>query len=151
MYKSCCDVKVRKGKCVRKDGKVFDLPRKFSKVTCVTKSIKGFSMRSSCAPYKYCKKSFDVYVNQNPKDTISIKYKTLSDVKNTIKKLERLYKSGTYSHKRIWQVGMIMMVRLKVLKDTKMKGYALSKRYFEFLGKRTKLNKKNRIKTTFVI
>ena len=33
------------------------------------------------------KKSFDVYIDKNPKDTIPIKYKTLDDVKNTIKKL----------------------------------------------------------------
>ena len=31
------------------------------------------------------KKSFDVYKDKNPKDTIPIKYTTLSDVKNTIK------------------------------------------------------------------
>jgi hypothetical protein len=64
-------------------------------------------------------KSFDVYIDKNPDDTISIKYKTLDDVKNTIKKLERLYKNKKYTHKRIWQVGMIMKVRLEVLKDTK--------------------------------
>ena len=86
-------------------------------------------MRSSCAPYKFCKTkkqflynpdnpktSFDVYVDKNPKDTIHIKYKTLNDVKNTIKKLEKLYKSKKYSHKRIWQVAMIMKVRLDVIK-----------------------------------
>ena len=54
------------------------------------------------------KKSFDVYIDKNPKDTISIKYKTMGDLKSTIKKLEKLYKSGKYSHKRIWQVGMII-------------------------------------------
>ena len=29
-------------------------------------------------------KSFDVYIDKNPQDTISIKYKTYNDVKNTI-------------------------------------------------------------------
>ena len=58
------------------------------------------------------KKSFDVYIDKNPKDTIHIKYKTVEDVKNTITKLEKLYKDKKYSHKRIWQVGMIMKVRL---------------------------------------
>jgi hypothetical protein len=38
------------------------------------------------------KKSFDVYIDKNPKDTIHIKYTTLEDVKNTINKLEKLYK-----------------------------------------------------------
>lgn len=37
--------------CVRKrDGKVFDLPRRFTKKKCA-EGIKGFSMRASCAPY----------------------------------------------------------------------------------------------------
>jgi hypothetical protein len=38
------------------------------------------------------KKSFDVYIDKNPKDTIHIKYTTTQDVKNTIHKLEKLYK-----------------------------------------------------------
>jgi len=92
-------------------------------------------------------KSFDVYIDKNPNDTIHIKYKTTNDVKNTINNLERLYKSKKYSHKRIWQVGMIMKVRLEVLKNKKPKQYKLSKKYFEFLGKRTKLpeNKRHQI------
>ena len=65
------------------------------------------------------KKSFDVYIDKNPKDTIKIKYTTLKDVENTIDKLEKLYKNKKYTHKRIWQVGMIMYVRLKVLKNKK--------------------------------
>ena len=77
------------------------------------------------------KKSFDVYIDKNPQDTIPIRYKTLEDVKNTIKKLEKLFKNKKYSHKRIWQVGMIMYVRLRVLKDKKPKEYRLSKKYFE--------------------
>jgi hypothetical protein len=84
------------------------------------------------------KKSFDVYIDKNPDDTIPIKYTTIEDVKNTISKLERLFKNRKYSHKRIWQVGMIMYVRLKVLKDKKPKEYALSKKYFKFLKERTK-------------
>ena len=32
------------------------------------------------------KKSFDVYINKNPSDTIPIKYTTVKDVKRTIKK-----------------------------------------------------------------
>ncbi len=129
-------------------------------------------MRSSCAPFKFCKytrkynggkskkkflfnpnnpnKSFDVYINKNPKDTIPIKYSTLTDVKDTIKKLEKLYKNKKYSHKRIWQVAMIMKVRLEVLnkyKKTKYKKaknvykrYILSKKYFNFLSKRSKVD-----------
>jgi hypothetical protein len=97
------------------------------------------------------KKSFDVYIDKNPKDTINIKYTTVNDVKNTIKKLEKLYKTKRYSHKRIWQVGMIMKVRLEAIKRHKSKKYKnakninqryrLANHYFKFLGKRTK--KKN--------
>jgi hypothetical protein len=95
------------------------------------------------------KKSFDVYIDKNPKDTIHIKYKTTEDVKNTIEKLEKLYKNKKYTHKRIWQVGMIMKVRLEVLKNIKPEQYDLSKRYFEFLGNRTKLDDKGRYEATF--
>jgi hypothetical protein len=95
------------------------------------------------------KKSFDVYIDKNPKDTIHIKYTTVQDVKNTIDKLEKLYKHKKYSHKRIWQVGMIMKVRLEVLKNKKPEQYSISKKYFEFLGRRTKLNNKERYNITF--
>ena len=76
------------------------------------------------------KKSFNVYIDKNPKDTIPIKYKTVDDVKDTILKLEKLYKDKKYPHKRIWQVGMIMKVRLDVLKDKKPREYALSQSLF---------------------
>jgi hypothetical protein len=95
------------------------------------------------------KKSFDVYIDKNPRDTIHIKYTTLKDVKNTIDKLEKLYKNKKYTHKRIWQVGMIMYVRLKVLRNKKPKEYALANKYFIFLGKRTKLRGKLRYKLSF--
>jgi len=95
------------------------------------------------------KKSFDVYIDKNPKDTIKIKYTTVEDVKNTIEKLEKLYKSKKYTHKRIWQVGMIMKVRLQVLKNIKPKQYALANKYFIFLGKRTKLEEGERYKLSF--
>ena len=107
------------------------------------------------------KKSFDVYIDKNPKDTIHIKYTTIDDVKNTIKKLERLYKKGKYSHKRIWQVGMIMKVRLEAIKKHKTRKYKkaknvvsrykLANRYFKFLGRRTKTIKKNRKKLKFIV
>ena len=94
------------------------------------------------------KKSFDVYIDKNPKDTIPIKYTTVKDVEDTIKKLERLYKQGKYSHKRIWQVGMILKVRLAAMKKNQKKYYPkaknvtkrlrLSEKYFKFLKKRTK-------------
>ena len=135
----------------------------------------GFTKRASCAPYLGGKrrekktrtkpqflyhpdnpdKSFDVYIDKNPKDTIPIKYTTVDDVKHTIQKLERLYKSGKYPHKRIWQVGMIMKVRLDAIKknhphvkDIK-KRVALAEKYFKFLGKRTKTETSLRKKMVF--
>jgi len=95
------------------------------------------------------KKSFDVYIDKNPKDTIPIKYSTLTETKQTIKKLESLYKKGKYPHKRISQVAMILMVRLRVINpnDNRTK---VAKRYFEFLKIRTKIkNEKERKKLKF--
>ena len=54
MKKCCGKLNKRTKKCIRdKDLKKFSLPRKFSKKKC--KYQKGFTMKSSCAPYKYCK------------------------------------------------------------------------------------------------
>ena len=50
---SCCNHTKRHKTCKRQDGKIFSLPRKFSVKQC--KHAKGFTMKSSCAPYKYCK------------------------------------------------------------------------------------------------
>jgi hypothetical protein len=94
-------------------------------------------------------KSFDVYVDKNPKDTIPIKYTTVNDVKNTINNLEKLYKSKEYSHKRIWQVGMILYVRLKVMKKIKPAEYELALKYFTFLKYRTSLPDNERYKLKF--
>lgn len=177
--KDCCNHSLRSKKCMRrKDKRVFTLPRKYSKKQC--KRPKGFSKKSSCAPYLGCKiggttkqkskrksqrkdflynpddpkKSFDVYIDKNPKDTISIKYKTVEDVQKTIRKLERLYKQGKYPHKRIWQVAMIMKVRLEVFKkkNKKTKQYQLAKRYLKHVSKRTSIQgEKNRKLFTFKI
>jgi hypothetical protein len=97
------------------------------------------------------KKSFDVYIDKNPRDTIHIKYKTVDDVKTTIRKLERLYKNKKYAHKRIWQVGMIVKVRLEVMKNRKPKEYHLAKKYFDFLSERTKMDDKDRYNAKFKI
>lgn len=52
----CCKITNKNKKCIRKeDEKVFSFPRKYSKKKCLTQPIKGFTMRSSCAPFKYCK------------------------------------------------------------------------------------------------
>ena len=96
------------------------------------------------------KNSYDVYSNNNPHDTIPIKYTTIDDVKNTIIKLEKLYKSDKYPHKRISQVAMIMKVRLEIFKKNKHKyknlkhineRFNLAKKYFDFLKLRTQEKK----------
>lgn len=186
---SCCNHTKKAKKCIRKDGKLFSLPRKFTRKQCMEKRKQGYSMKASCAPYKNCKKaerkvirtrkkrskskkskppqflyhpenpdkSFDVYIDKNPKDTIPIKYSSVDDVRETIKKLERLYKAGKYSHKRIWQVGMIMKVRLDAIKKhhPAVKGInqrqKLAEKYFKFLGQRTKTPREKRRKMKFTI
>lgn len=95
------------------------------------------------------KRSFDVYIDKDPSDTIPIKYTTVDDVKSTIEKLEKLYKAKKYPHKRIWQVGMILKVRLGVIKKYSKtrypkakyvsQRYKLAERYFKFLSKRSKV------------
>tara|TARA_B100000575_G_scaffold294645_1_gene312613 strand:+ start:11258 stop:11632 length:375 start_codon:yes stop_codon:yes gene_type:complete len=98
-------------------------------------------------------KSFDVYIDKNPEDTISIKYSSVEDVKRTIIKLEKLFKTNKYSHKRIFQVSMIMKVRLEtILKHHKTKypnakfvkqRYNLAKKYYDFLKSRTPIKNHN--------
>ena len=163
--KDCCTHNKTAKKCIRKsDKKEFSLPRRFTRKRC-QKGVQGFTMKSSCAPYNDCldggkaekqflynpddpKKSFDVYIDKDPSDTIPIKYTTVDDVKTTIKTLEKLYKQNKYPHKRIWQVGMIMKVRLEAMlkhknelypnaKNVK-KRFNLANKYFLFLRSRTK-------------
>ena len=54
--KNCCSSIKKDKQCFRKSyGKKFKLPRRFSKKKC-KQGVKGFTMRSSCAPYKDCLK-----------------------------------------------------------------------------------------------
>lgn len=56
----CCKVQNKTAKkCIRKkDKKEFTFPRLIPKSKCLDakKPIKGFTMRASCAPYRFCKK-----------------------------------------------------------------------------------------------
>ena len=67
---NCCKHNNKSKKCRRKsDGKIFSLPRRFTRKKC-KRGIKGFTARSSCAPYKDCmeggfKKKHIYYVLKN--------------------------------------------------------------------------------------
>ena len=82
-----------------------------------------------------------LYTDENPKDTIPIKFSNISDVKKTIRSLERLFKSGDRPHIRISQVAQVLEQRLRFMKDKK-EEHKLAKRYTEFLKERTKLKSK---------
>ena len=93
-------------------------------------------------------KNYDLYSDANPKDTVRIRYKSTKDVRDTIKKLERMYKSGKISHARNVRIVNVMTQRLKVIKRRNPKidkgRYKISKLYFERLKKRTKTKRKRK-------
>ena len=79
---SCCKHSKNAKTCKRNiDKKIFNLPRKFTKKQCsVIKDNPGFTIRSSCAPYKECKwgkklynKAVSVLVENKNKITGKIK------------------------------------------------------------------------------
>jgi hypothetical protein len=82
--------------------------------------------------------TYDLYSDANP-------YKNKKEVKETINKLEKLYKDGKRPHNRIVQIANVMTQRLRVIKDKNPsidKGrLEMSKKYFEFLKSRTKKKK----------
>tara|TARA_Y100001972_G_C7397972_1_gene207246 strand:- start:127 stop:477 length:351 start_codon:yes stop_codon:yes gene_type:complete len=100
-------------------------------------------------------KSFDVYKDKNPKDTVNIAYSNKKQVEQTINKIERLYKNGKITHKRAVQISMILMIRTRVIAEKNKsidKGRSgLAKKYFEWLKeKRTpKKNETERKKLKF--
>ena len=80
-------------------------------------------------------KSFDVYIDKDLLIQYLLNIRPLKMLKILSRNLKRLYKNGEYMHKRIWQVGMIMYVRLKVLKDKKPKEFKLQKDILNILEK----------------
>ena len=92
---------------------------------------------------------YDLYSDANPKDTIRIKYTTEKDVKDTIKKLEKIYKSGEKPHNRISQITNVLKQRLRVINPND-KRLVIATKYFDFLKERTKQkNDKLRKKMSF--
>ena len=65
--KNCCNHNKKDKVCKRKDGKEFNLPRRFTRKRCLKGHIKGFTMRSSCAPYKNCKSKSKTKKRKNQK------------------------------------------------------------------------------------
>lgn len=79
----CCKHSKSDKKCIRKsDKKSFNLPRRFSKKKC--KKPKGFTMRSSCAPYKDCF-SNKKRTNKRKKKRTNTRYKKKSGGSKLIK------------------------------------------------------------------
>ena len=39
---NCCNTNTKKKKCIRKDGKIFSLPRRFTRKRCVNKSLETY-------------------------------------------------------------------------------------------------------------
>ena len=89
-----------------------------------------------------------LYTDENPKDTIPIRFATVTDTKNTIRKLEKLFKSGSKPHLRISQVGNLLEQRLRFM-EGKSKQHSIAKKYTEFLKERTKLKGDARKKLVF--
>jgi hypothetical protein len=89
-----------------------------------------------------------LYTDERPSDTVPIKFATLADTKATINKLERLYKSGKRSHKRISQIAQVLEQRLR-FSEGKKPQHNLAKRYTGFLKERTKKTMEGRKKMNF--
>ena len=86
-----------------------------------------------------------LYTDENPKDTVSIKFSNLNDVKNTINKIEKQYKSNKINHKRASQIAQVLEQRTRFMKG-KQKENNLAKKYTEFLKKRTKSKDRKKLK-----
>ena len=94
----------------------------------------------------YFKSGYDLYSDKNPKDTVRMKYKTLQDIKETIKHTEQLYKEGKITHARNFQIYNVMVQRLRVIKEKYGNNeklnidarYELAKKHLEKIKKRSK-------------
>tara|TARA_Y100000004_G_C8778036_1_gene353690 strand:+ start:223 stop:546 length:324 start_codon:yes stop_codon:yes gene_type:complete len=89
-----------------------------------------------------------LYTDEDSTDTVSIKFSSVSDVKSTINKLERLYKKGERPHKRISQIAQVLEQRLRFIKGAGER-HVIAKKYTDFLKERTKKNENERKKMKF--
>lgn len=70
--KNCCYANKKTKKCLREDGKTFLFPRRFTKEQCLENPIRGYSMTSSCAPFKNCRKNNKKTLKQTHKSNKKI-------------------------------------------------------------------------------
>jgi len=89
-----------------------------------------------------------LYTDENPKDTVSIKFSTVIDVKSTIRKLEKLFKSEKRPHIRISQIAQVLEQRLRFIKGAGDR-HKIAVKYKNFLKERTKKKGDERKKLTF--
>ena len=78
-----------------------------------------------------------LYTDEDATDSVAVRFATVKDVKDTIKKLENLYKSGKRPHIRISQIAQVLEQRSRFMPGKK-KENALAKKYTDFLKQRTK-------------
>ena len=91
-----------------------------------------------------------LYTDEDASDTIPVRFASVKDVKDTIKKLEKLYKSGKRPHLRISQVANLLEQRTRFAEGKK-KQNELAKKYTSFLKERTKKkSEKERKKLVFI-
>lgn len=174
-YIECCKMtsKSKKHKCIRKkDGKLFTIKnRRFSKSQC--SNPKGFSMKASCAPYKYCKKTMKggkktnknktnkkhtksnkktKTHNKTNKKPLVAEFNTYEELKKTIQKFESAYKSGDIEIKQLKLSMVLIIFKLKSLETNKefKQMHDLALKYAKFIITRTKKkNEKAMKKMTF--
>lgn len=135
LIKNCCNHTTTDKICKRKsDQKIFKLPRRFNKKQC--KNVKGFTMRSSCAPYKDCK-------------TQKGGMKPLPPLRKTSKKGKKhIYKLKDKQSKRVLAINEGVNQMAKKYKITKKQAAIKKKGRFNLIRIYQKKNKKNCIKIT---
>ena len=158
MYPNC----VKKKKKKKKNEEVEVEEGKMSKSYCMDTPCKdmGFSQRASCAKYKKCpspkrksegkdpkkgtgkkppRSGRRLYTDEDPSDTVSVKFRTASDIRKTLSK--KSFKSK--SHKRQSQIINLIHQRVRAAyrnaKDPKTK--ARLKRAYDYAKKRKEASK----------
>lgn len=110
------------------------IPRKNGKMM---KSIKYLECSGKRVPRSYSdnvKIHSNLYTNENPKNTIPIKFKTVQNTIDTIEKLKKYLKSKKYPYRRIIQVAQVLEQRTRFMKGKNIQN-ELSKKFISKLKK----------------